>query len=170
MNIKQQLEKEHSKANTNLIAAYIGNDKSRFKELMQLFFDEEYRISQRAAHAVSYCADRYPGLLTPYVGKMIANLEKNPEVAIRRNTVRLLQNQNVPEEYQGLLVEKCFDYLLSAKETIAVKAFSMTILHNLTKVYPELRSELKLAIEDVLPHASAGVLNRGKKILAQLQD
>lgn len=168
MNLENELEKAHSKENAQIIAKYVGKSTSRFAALMQLFFHNEYRVSQRAAHAVSHCVDRYPALLQPYISRMIEHLHKDPEVAIKRNTVRLLQKQEIPEESQGFLVEKCFEYLTSAKETIAVKAFSMTILHNLTHVYPELKSELKIVIEDLIQHASPGVKNRGKKILSEL--
>lgn len=168
MNLETQLAIEHSKENAICIANHIGQDTGLFDDLMQLFFHPEYRVSQRAAHAVSHCVDRHPALIKPYIGKMIENLQLNPEVAIRRNTVRLLQEQEIPEKYQGLLVEKCFEYLLSSSETIAVKAFSMTILHNVCKTYPELKSELKIVIEDAIQYGTPGIVNRGKKILAQL--
>lgn len=168
MNLEIQLAKAHSKENATCIAEYIGHDVDRFDALMQLFFHKEYRVSQRAAHAVSHCVDKYPSLIKPYVGQMVEHLQLNPEVAIRRNTVRLLQEQEIPEAYQGLLVEKCFEYLLSAKETVAVKAFSMTILHNLSKIYPELKPELRIVIEDTIQHGTPGIVNRGNKILAQL--
>jgi len=169
MNLKEQLEIAHSKENAQRIAQYIGDDSQLFAELMQLFFHEEYRVSQRAAHAVSHCVDTYPNLLKPFIGPIIKNLQTNPEVAIKRNTVRLLQKQNIPEEYQGVLLDKCFKYLTSPKETTAVKAFSMTIAHNLTRLYPELKNELKIVIQDLIKHATPGVVNRGKKIIADLE-
>ncbi|UXX78597.1 hypothetical protein N7E81_14645 [Reichenbachiella carrageenanivorans] len=168
MDLKKQLALVHSKENARLIADHIASDEDRFAELMQLFFYPEYRVSQRAAHAVSHCVDAYPHLLLPYIGPMIEYLQSNPEVAIRRNTVRLLQSQEIPEAFQGILLEKCFEYLQQAHETAAVKAFSMTIIHRFTKQYPELKPELKLVIEDVLLHATPGVMNRGKKILKDL--
>lgn len=169
MNLHKQLEKAHSKENAKLIADYIDNDAERFDLLMSLFFHENYNVSQRAAHAVSHCVDRHPELIKPYIGSMVGHLNKNPKVAIKRNTVRLLQNQTIPEEHQGLLVEKCFEYLASTHEAIAVRAFSMTILYNMTKIYPELKKELFLTIEDVMQHASSGLLNRGRKVLTQLK-
>ncbi|WP_422358953.1 hypothetical protein [Reichenbachiella sp.] len=168
MDLQKQIAKAHSKENAQTIAKYVGKNAQRFNELMQLFFHDEYRVSQRAAHAVSHCVDKYPKLLEPYISQMIENLKANPKVAIKRNTVRLLQKQEIPEESQGLLLDKCFEYLTSAKETTAVKAFSMTIAHNLTKIYPELKSELKIVIKDLIQHATPGVINRGKKILADL--
>lgn len=168
MDLKTQIAKAHSKENAQATAKYVGKNTQRFNELMLLFFHDEYRVSQRAAHAVSHCVDQHPILLKPYINQMVENLKADPKVAIRRNTVRLLQKQEIPEESQGLLLDKCLEYLTSAKETTAVKAFSMTIAHNLTKMYPELKPELKIVIEDLIQHATPGVINRGKKVLADL--
>ena len=62
----------------------------------------------------------------------------------------------------------CFKYLGSPKEALAVKVFSMSVLGNLAKKYPEIKSELKLIIEDQLPEQTAGFKSRAKKVLDQL--
>lgn len=169
MDYSKQLDQTHNKANVKLIAHHVGNDPDRFALLMQLFFDADNRIAQRAAHVVSHCVDAYPSLLAPYIGQMVAHLNTNPKVAIKRNTVRVLQNQRIPEEYQGTLVEKCFEYVASNKEAIAVRAFSMTVLCNMTKIYPELKNELILVVEEAIENGSPGLVNRGKKILMELK-
>jgi hypothetical protein len=43
-------------------------------------------------------------------------------------------------------------------------------LQNLAKDYPEIKTELKLLIEDQLPHQTAGFKSRGKKILKELEN
>jgi hypothetical protein len=53
MDLLAALTEEHSKAQCNKIVAYIGNDKKKFAELMKLFFEGEYRITQRAAWPMS---------------------------------------------------------------------------------------------------------------------
>jgi hypothetical protein len=55
LNIHQLLQEEHSKKQTDRIVRYIGNDKTRFAGLIELFFTGEYRITQRAARPLSYC-------------------------------------------------------------------------------------------------------------------
>jgi hypothetical protein len=170
MNLAKQLEKELSKNNAQAIAQFIKGDPEKFAELMAHFFGKEYRITQRAAHAMSHCVDLNKELLIPYIGRLINNLKSDPNVAIKRNTVRLLQCQEIPVQYQGLLVEKCFSYLLSTKETIAVRVFSMTILHNMVLQYPEMKNELVLVIKDVIKNGSSGFINRGKKILQAIDN
>jgi hypothetical protein len=62
----------------------------------------------------------------------------------------------------------CFKYLELPDEALAVKVFSMTVPGNLAKKYPEINPELKLLIEDQLPHQTTGFKSRAKKILKQL--
>lgn len=63
----------------------------------------------------------------------------------------------------------CFAYLESPAEALAIKVFSMTVLGNLAKLYPEIIPELKLLIEDQLPYQTAGFKSRGKKVLKVLE-
>src|ERR1019366_7428933 len=46
-------------------------------------------------------------------------------------------------------------YLESPNEAVAIKAFSITVLGKLAKKYPEIIPEIKLMIEEQLPHQSA---------------
>ena len=169
MNIKEELLKEHSKNQTSKIVRYIGNDKTLFKELMELFFKEEYRVVQRAAWVVSCCGIKYPELIEPYFKKMLDKLkEPNIHNAVKRNIVKVWEEIEIPDELSGEVYDICFGYLQSLQEPIAVKAFSMTVLEKICLTYPELKNELKQTIEDMLPFGSAGIRARGKKILKHL--
>ena len=52
---------------------------------------------------------------------------------------------------------------------VAIKAFSLTTLFNLSKFYPEVENELKLIIENNWDNETAAFKSRGKKILQLLQ-
>lgn len=41
------------------------------------------------------------------------------------------------------------------KNPVAAKAFSPTVLANLAKLYPEISPEIKLLVQEQLPHQSA---------------
>lgn len=86
---------------------------------------------------------------------------------VKRNTIRLLQDITIPEKYQGDIMNRCFDYIISPAEKPAVKAFSLTVLHNLTKQYPEIKQELKTIIEDHWDIESAAFKARARKILKE---
>jgi len=171
VNIRQQLLAEHSKRNANKIANYIGKSKTKLAELMECFFSEHYRVSQRAAMVVSDFFDRNPELMEPYKQKIIFQLQnKDLEIAVKRNSVRILQFQQIPEELSATLFDSCLGFLMDAKEAIAVKAFSMTVLYNICKSFPELKSELVPIIEQELnQNESKGIQSRGRKVLKQLR-
>lgn len=168
MDIKKELLAEHSKPQALKISNYIGNDQNRFDELMNLFFDKEYRVTQRAAWVVSHCADKYPELIEPYIESMILNLKNDVPVAVRRNTLRVLQEKEMPESIIGDAADICFKIMESAREPIAVKVFAMTLLANICQKVPELKNELKILIENQLPYGSAGFKSRANKILKKL--
>ena len=87
MKLREEILKEHSKAQCTKIVKWVGSNQQRFDELFDLFLNDEYRVVQRAAWPVSY---------------------------------------------------------------------------------PEIKPELKLIIEDQLPHQSAGFKSRAKMVLKQL--
>ena len=76
-----------------------------------------------------------------------------------------MQHIELSEKYHGEIMDLCFKYLESPTEPLAVKVFSIMVLGNLAKIYPEIKSELKLLIEDQLPHQTAGFKSRAKKVL-----
>jgi hypothetical protein len=66
-------------------------------------------------------------------------------------------------------MDTCFRYIASPDETVAVKAFSLTILHNLSHQYPEIKNELKLVIEERWNYETAAFRSRAKKILKNIE-
>ena len=169
MNIRAAILEEHSKKQVLKIANYVGNDKERFAELIQIYFDGPYIVTQRASWALAHCAVADYNLVYPYLGKMIDMLNPNAHDAVKRNTLRILGNIDVPEALMGLLVVKCFKYLQSESEPIATRVFSMTILLNISKKEPDLKNELKIVITELLPYGSAAIKSRAKKTLKELE-
>ncbi len=166
MKLREEILKEHSKAQCTRIVKWVGGKQERFNELFNLFLKGEYRVVQRAAWPVGYCVIAYPGFITKHWGRLIKKLqEPNLHDSVKRNTIRLLQDIEIPKKYQGEIMNICFAYLESPTEALAIKVFSMTVLGGLAKQYPEIIPELKLLIEDQLPYQTAGFKSRAKKIL-----
>jgi len=170
MNLEEVLLAEHSKQNCDKVVRWVGNSQQRFDELLTLFMDGSKRINQLAAWPLSYSAIANPGLVSKHWNKLLKNLRK-PGIhdAIKRNTVRLMQDMEIPEKHRGLLMTICFDYVTDPGEKPATKAFSLTVLGRLAKTYPEIRPELKLIIETQWDNESAAFRSRAKKILPSLK-
>jgi len=173
MDICKQLERSHSKENSLSIISYIGNDAERFRELVDCFFMKtpDYRVPQRAAHALSLTFDYQPGLILPYLEKLIRHL-REPELRspLKRNILRILQFVEIPEKDMGNVYGTVLGFLENPGEEIAIRAFSMTVLYNISEKFPELKPEIRMVIESVMeePKASPGILSKGKNILKKL--
>lgn len=171
MKLREEILKEHSKAQCTKIVKWVGSNQQRFDELFNLFLNDEYRVVQRAAWPVSYCVDAHPILISKHWKELVNNLKKpNIHDAVKRNSVRLMQDIALPETYHGEIMDICFTYLESPKEALAIKCFSMSVLANLAKCYPEIKTELKIIVEDQLPHQTPGFKSRAKTVLKQLDN
>jgi len=162
------LAREHSIKNTMAIVGLINAEQKKFDVLMDIFFNAEHRAVQRASWVVGHCGEIHPELLKKWIKPMLENLSNNVHDAVKRNTVRVLQDYKIPEELSGLEYDQCFKLLQSPTEPIAVKAFCMPVLYNIAKDIPELKPELADATSKEMPNGSAGLKNRGGKILKKL--
>lgn len=169
MNIKKEIHKGHSKERAQCIADHVSQNPEKFSELMTLYLDEPYRMLQRVSWPIILCLKTNPDLITPYLPLLVKKLQSPVSVALKRNTLRIWQDLDIPKSLEGEVVDICFGYLSASKEPIAIKVFSMTVLLNLTKKIPELGHELQILIEDQLPYGSAGFKSRGRKVLLALK-
>lgn len=159
---------DRSKEIIEKLAGEIGDNAERFAELMTLFFGGPYRVTHFSAHLVSKCCDLHPHLILPYLGHMIDLLNQPVHDSLKRNIVRTMQFIEIPQEHWDKTADRCFGLLQSKKEAVAIKIFSMTVLANLCRKFPELKNELRIIIEDQLPYESAAFVSRGRKVLATL--
>lgn len=166
MKLREQILEEHSKANCDIIVAWVGDSQQRFDELFRLFTSDEYRVVQRAGWPLSYLVEQHPKFIQKHFKKLIQYLQQpGTHNAVRRNIVRLLQHVKVPESSQGTVMDLCFGFIADPKEKAAVKAFALTVLDNLSQQYPEIKAEIIQIIEDRWEYETAAFHSRAKKIL-----
>jgi hypothetical protein len=171
MNIREELlkEKNPTREQALKISSYVCASPKHFEELMNCFLSNEYRLAQRAAWSVSWAAKKNPKLIQPYIKALVDQLpRKDVHDAVIRNSVRILQQVEIPEFLHGELMNNCFSFIESQSTPVAIKAFSLSALFNLSKSYPEIKNELKLIIEERWNNETAAFKSRGKKILKQL--
>lgn len=166
MDIRQALQAEHSKRQTAAIVDYIGDDAGRFAELMKVFFADEYRLTQRAAWPMNYCAVAHPQLIQPYLPKLLKLLQRDDQHdAVKRNIVRLLQYIEIPKRLHARVYSLCVELVDDPQEGIAVRVFAMTAAARIAKTEPALLSELQLIVSQHLPHSTAAFRHRAKAVL-----
>lgn len=168
MDLYRQLMQKHDKENMQLIRDYIGADEGRFSLLMKLFFSDEYRIQQRSSWAVIHCIDRHPGLIRPYLARMLPLLDQPVHDAVKRNITRIFRHIDIPRSLYGEVADKCFKFMLAPEATPAIKVFSMYSLLKIVQDEPELEPEFRLVIEENLPYASTAFRTASAKVFKQL--
>lgn len=160
---------EHSRAQCSRIVAWVGNNQQRFDELVKLYLGTDSKTAQRAGWPLSELVLLHPPLVNKHLGAILRHIQQpGLHDAVKRHAVRLLQVLEIPENYQGQVMTLCFNYLLDPAEKPAVKAYALTVLHQLSRIYPEIKQELRTVIEDRWDLETAAFRARANNILKVL--
>jgi hypothetical protein len=136
-------------------------------ELLAFAFDKDPLVSNRAMWVVTHCSDLEPSRIKPFHAKLISHLkQKGIHSGVLRSILHIFQSQKVPKKWETFLLDKCFEYVQNPSEAIAVRAFAMTVIYNISKPYPELLTELSAVLSQLIAvDESAAVKARSRNIL-----
>lgn len=168
VSLEDLLNVETSRRNTDLVAGLIFQEPGLFDKVMEIFLRDEEPVSRRAAWVVDTASEKYPGLLTPWIGKIADSLPGFTHDGMKRQSLRMLMRSEIPAEQTAKLMNLCFEYLTSSTEAVAAKVYSMEILYSLSQTEPDIRQELADSIEWRMNEETAGFRNKGMKILKKL--
>lgn len=169
MNLREWILEEHSRRQSLKIAGWIGKDRKRFAQLINIFLHDEYRVVQRSAWIISYVAEKNPELIKDNIHALVGRLfDEDIHVAVKRNVVRVLQFIPVPKNLHAKVINLCFGYLADPNESIAVRCFSMTVLANFVMQYPEIKSEFEAVLSSRFKDTKGGLKARAKQVLKEI--
>jgi hypothetical protein len=102
---------------------------------------------------------------------MIKTLPAIKNESVRRDFLRIFADLMLPEgdEETGRLINYCFSCLNSITRQVSIKVYSLEILYKITLKEPDLKNELALTIESVIPYNSMAFAARGRKLLKKLK-
>ncbi len=165
MKLKETILEEHSKLQCDKIVKWVNGKQHHFDQLFALMLTGEKQVAQRAAWPIGFCIMLHPVLLSKHWRSLLNNLKKNDiHDAVKRNSIKVLSTISIPRNYEGEIMTLCFNYVASVTESIAIKAYALTVLHKLAECYPEIIPEIKLLIDDQ-PRRSAAFTSRANKLL-----
>ncbi len=169
MNIKETLV-DSSRRLADLVVNEVGSNQEKFNELAKVMLEDEYPVSMRAARALSLCVDNHPGLVQPMVNDLVLNMEKVHTEGVKRAILKIFTSDTIQltEDQEGILFDKCISYMISATEAIAIKAYSMDIVYNISNKYAELKQEIKEVLHVMLNDESAGIRARAGNMLKSI--
>ncbi len=147
----------------------VKTDKVLFDKLFQLIFSEDKRLAWRSCWIIDTTSEKFPEILEDKIQTIISSLLITKDGSLKRHFTRILSRYEIPEEYLGAIINRCFE-LLGPSEAPAIRVNSMQVLFNLAEQIPDLRGELSSVIENLMEEGgSAGFMNRSAKILRLLQ-
>lgn len=140
-------------------------------ELATLALEKDPLLSSRAIWVLSHCNLIDSKSIKPYYSSLILNLQnKQLHDGVIRGTLRLFQTNEVPEEHQSFLIDKCYEYVKNPAETIAIRSFAITVIYKISKPYPELLNELKLLLLHLKTNDTApGMVSKIKNTLKAIE-
>ena len=161
---------ENRSKNTCLeIAAYVGEDEGRFKELVDAFFKAKGKEQDWLMWVVNHTVERNPRLISLHLDKFVHMLDASQSDAVNRGIVRMLRDVPViPEELAGEVYTKCFDLMNDVKQAIAVRVFSIRALVRIARNLPELKQELIPILQDIYTYSEKGLFVSARDALRDL--
>lgn len=151
IDLKAVLIGSRSELNAHALAKIIL-EKGIEKELVAYGLDKDPVLSSRAMWVVDHCGDLDHERIKPFHSQLINNLKtKNLSSGIIRCILSLFQKHSVPAKHESFMLDTCYNYIKNPSEAIAVRAFAITVIYNISKPYPELLKELEIVLQHLVP-------------------
>lgn len=163
---------DSSRSLMDYIALTVGNDEEAFRELLDLAWLQQSPLSMRAARVADRCCERNPELVRPYLVKIVKDLPRLKNMSVKRIFMHILIRHSWVEddEAMGLLVDTLFKWLMDDSQAVAIQAYAMVILENITTVLPDLKGEMIVVLEESIPLWSSRALQgAGRKTVQRLR-
>lgn len=140
------------------------------EELMEHSLQQKGNMALRASNVLALVSESNPELVAPYLERIIRSFPELKHVSVKRGFTRIVSHYTdiTDDDLLSIMVNHCFEWLNDPDETIAIRAYSMTILANVCKIYPELIPELRETIELHYNDGSAGFKTRAMETLKRL--
>lgn len=168
MKLRDEILKEHSRKQCDMIAEWVCTDKSHFSQLIKLLQNDTTVVAQRASWILRAVTDKRPDWIIPQLKSLMLFCRKPVHPAVKRNVTAIMQQITLPVSLRGMAATLCFDFLEDPEIPVAVKVFSMQVLYNITLQEPALRNELELLINEQMELSKPAFRSRGLKVLKQL--
>lgn len=168
MDLKELLGGSHIGMRKEDFGRVIGSSPEMYRDLMNIALSQELPVCWRAAWIMDHLSELHPSLPEKYIEQLWRKIPDQPD-GVKRSILRMLCRYEIPEEQQGIATDMCLDWLLKESVPVAIKVFSMEILLNITRVYPELKEEFITILEDQMPNNSAGYKARAVKIIKAME-
>lgn len=139
-------------------------------ELLSVCKTDIYPDSMRAARVIGLYFARHPEYIKTNESFIYDAIFTSKIDGVKRSFLKLIANTFLTddEERLGFLLDFCMNTINSNTESVAVKASSVSIVYQISKLYPEIKNELKLQLQIQIQNVSTGLKSIYRKIIGIL--
>jgi len=153
------------------IASSAASNPVLFRKLIDFTEDKDPRIVFRSSWALTKVCDTNPSLFNNFLPVIIRKLLMCNNESAKRSFLKILTltgTTSLSESDRGQLTEVCFSLLRTKESAIAVKAYSMDVLYEISHDYPDIIHELAAALSMIPDDGSAGIKSKSRSLLKKL--
>ncbi|MCX6231094.1 MAG: hypothetical protein NTZ33_06080 [Bacteroidetes bacterium] len=160
---------DSSRAAIEITMKTIEKNPELLEEAFKLCY-EKYPVSMRAARVIQFYYEIHPEALISYLPAIVDELLKTNVDGVKRSFLKvlILTPDICSLDKSSMLFDKCLEWLMYNKETIAVRAYSIDLLIRFAVEEPELKHEINLALESMPFSVHKGLMNKLKKGISKL--
>lgn len=147
--ISDSLNKENSEVNRKYWSDYIITSQIKLEDIKAIIH-HPHPIGIRFSWMLGNLCALKPELLAPVLPYFYTNTHKIQIPNFNRTLAKMFFYVELPEALEGEIMSDLFEWLADPKVLVTTKHFSLKALYKLSLKYPEIKSELKLTIEEQL--------------------
>jgi hypothetical protein len=132
----------------NKIIGEIEAQPADFQTVFELIFSDDKTISWHAAWAVEKFSEQHAYMFDNVMKIRIIQLCcTSTHGSLLRGCFSILLNVKLPTPVSVDFLNKCFENMESKNTDVAVKVLSLKLLYEITKIEPDLKTELRAVLE-----------------------
>lgn len=159
------LDYNYNKRNIQQLAIELTASEQGIHTLFEVIGGPNAQYAARGSWVLDHMNTNNPKKVTPHLHTVCKLMLTTKNASVHRCLLRVLVYNQIPEEYEGDLLDFCFRCLSTHETAIAVKAHAMEILYRLYKKYPEIKPEFRSLLEVTYKTGSKGEKSKSNKFL-----
>jgi hypothetical protein len=164
---RNYLSRTLSRKEIDFLVQELADKPHRIDELLSLVKDNDRQIAWHTAWVLEKFFQQYPEFLSRRSCDFLTDITLTTgNESLRRLTFNIVARTDSSEELSVPLINACFSWIVSANTSIAVKAESIRYLQKVCQREPELLSELKLCVQQLMETTDTSAIRSvAKKVL-----
>ena len=156
MDIREKILEIRTVFDKAAFVEYFNNRPDEFDELMNCIFSlEEYPIKEYASWILIHVSQSKQIDLQPYYTRLVDVLFETKDQTVLRNVSRSLHHFQVTDYRESEFIDLLISFIQDYENKVALQVYSMYLLAQFIKRYPELKEEISEIIALHRPNKTA---------------